>query len=255
MRERHWKELRFAVKADFDETGEDFNLDKMFTLGLMAHQEKIYELVDNAKKQLRIEQDLNKIEQMWDYNKKSELDITESRSKADNEQYYFIRSTDQIMEIIEEHGTLLGSMKSSPYYKEFDVSIDKWEAAITQITETLEILLAVQNKWKYLESIFKGQADIAKQLPNEESIFRKNHKHFKEEMERIAKEKNCKRALTEKKNFLQDLYELNESFEKIQKLLKQFLESKRAQFPRFYFLSDEDLLEIIGQSKDPKPIL
>lgn len=119
------------------------------------------------------------------------------------------------MEIIEEHGTLLGSMKSSPYYKEFDTSIDKWEAAITQITETLEILLAVQNKWKYLESIFKGQADIAKQLPNEHSIFTRCHQEFKEEMERIAKEKNCKRALTDKKNFLQQLYELNEAFEKI----------------------------------------
>lgn len=74
-------------------------------------------------------------------------------------------------------------------------------------------------------------------------------------MERINKDKNCKKALTEKKNFLQELYELNDQFEKIQKYLKQFLESKRSQFPRFYFLSDEDLLEIIGQSKDPKPIL
>ena len=39
-------------------------------------------------------------------------------------------------------------------------------------------------------------------------------------MERINKNKNCKIALTEKKNFLQELYELNDQFEKIQKYLK-----------------------------------
>lgn len=195
MRERHWKDLRFEVKADFDENGDDFNLEKLFSLGLLTHQEMIHELVSNASKQLRIEEDLNKIENMWDHNKKSDLDVDKTKSKADNEEYHFIRSTDQIMEIIEEHGTMLGTMKSSPYYKEFDTKIDYWEQCIAQITETLEILLQVQSKWKYLESIFKGQADIAKQLPNEESIFRRNHVQFKAEMERINQDKNCKRAL------------------------------------------------------------
>ena len=47
-------------------------------------------------------------------------------------------------------------------------------------------------------------------------------------MERINKDRNCKRALTEKKNFLQELYDLNEQFEKIQRYLKQFLEAKRS---------------------------
>lgn len=74
---------------------------------------------------------MDKIENMWDHNKKSDLDVAEAKSKADNEQYYYIRSTDVIMEIIEEHGTLLGSMKSSPYYKEFDTKIDYWEASIS----------------------------------------------------------------------------------------------------------------------------
>jgi hypothetical protein len=42
--------------------------------------------------------------------------------------------------------------------------------------------LAVQGKWQYLESIFRGQADISKQLPNEDSIFKRNHEKFKTEM-------------------------------------------------------------------------
>lgn len=50
MRERHWKELRFEVKDDFDENSEEFNLEKVFSLGLLNHQEKINELTSNAKK-------------------------------------------------------------------------------------------------------------------------------------------------------------------------------------------------------------
>jgi dynein heavy chain len=55
MRERHWKELRFEVKDDFDETSEEFTLEKVFSLNLLNHQEKIYELTDNSRKQLKIE--------------------------------------------------------------------------------------------------------------------------------------------------------------------------------------------------------
>ena len=85
MRERHWKDIRFEVKADFDETADDFNLEKLFSLDLLQHSDKIYELVDNAKKQLTIEENLNRIEKMWTEDKKSNLDIERQTSKADNE--------------------------------------------------------------------------------------------------------------------------------------------------------------------------
>ena len=37
---------------------------------------------------------------------------------------------------------------------------------------------------------------------------------------------------------------------KIQKALGDYLEKQRQSFARFYFVGDEDLLEIIGNSKD-----
>jgi hypothetical protein len=40
------------------------------------------------------------------------------------------------------------------------------------------------------------------------------------------------------------------SLNKIQKALGEYLERERSSFPRFYFVGDEDLLEIIGNSKD-----
>lgn len=37
---------------------------------------------------------------------------------------------------------------------------------------------------------------------------------------------------------------------KIQKALGEYLERQRSSFPRFYFVGDEDLLDIIGNSKN-----
>ena len=48
--------------------------------------------------------------------------------------------------------------------------------------------------------------------------------------------------------------DLSEKLEVCQKALAEFLEEKRGLLPRFYFIGDDDLLEILGQSKNPEVI-
>lgn len=49
---------------------------------------------------------------------------------------------------------------------------------------------------------------------------------------------------------LKSFERLAELLSKIQKALGEYLERERSSFPRFYFVGDEDLLEILGNSKD-----
>jgi dynein heavy chain, axonemal len=51
-------------------------------------------------------------------------------------------------------------------------------------------------------------------------------------------------------NRLNEIHNLSEGLDKCQKSLNDYLESKRRVFPRFYFISTEELLSILGSSRN-----
>ena len=59
----------------------------------------------------------------------------------------------------------------------------------------------------------------------------------------------------EERALLPRLQQYAETLNGIQKALGEYLEKQRLAFPRFYFVGDEDLLEIIGNAKNPIKVI
>ena len=112
----------------------------------------------------------------------------------------------------------------------------------------------VQQNYLYLWPIFNsaGIQDDVKQLLDSES-FEKVDRAWRRIMAELDKDKTalCAKDI---KNIQLTLDESELQLEIIQKNLNEFLERKRLFFPRFFFLSNEDLIVILGDSQKPRRI-
>lgn len=149
---------------------------------------------------------------------------------------------------LDDNALLLQSMAASRYVGPFQEQTQKWEKSLSLVGEVCEIWMLVQRKWMYLESIFIG-GDIRSQLPEEAKKFDSIDKIFRKIMtDTVNNPKiiDCCSA----DNRLDTLQKLADGLEKCQKSLNDYLDSKRNAFPRFFFISDDELLSILGSS-DP----
>ena len=69
-------------------------------------------------------------------------------------------------------------------------------------------------------------------------------------MNKTHKSPNCIRTVKTNANLLDQLKVNNDILDDIQKKLEDYLENKRSVFPRFYFLSNDELLEILANSQN-----
>ncbi|CAF1149286.1 unnamed protein product [Adineta steineri] len=244
MRNRHWEELSELVKMAV-RPKKELTFAKCLEMGLQKHIEVITKVAEKAAKEFSIEQQLDKMEQEW---KPIRFEVLPYKQTGT----YIIKASEDISQMLDDHIVATQSMSFSPFKKAFEERIASWENKLKITQEVLDEWLACQRSWLYLEPIFSSE-DIIRQLPVEskryqtmERIWRKVMKQAKENPEVIS--------LCPEARLRDNLREANKLLEQVQKGLSEYLETKRMAFPRFYFLSDDELLQILSQTKDPKAV-
>ncbi len=148
----------------------------------------------------------------------------------------------------------LGSMATNRYSAPFREEVQGWIVKLSTVSEIVEQWLMVQNMWMYMEAVFSG-GDIVKQLPQEAKRFQNIDKNYMKIVTSALETLNVVNTCYGNELMKNMLPHLLEQLELCQKSLSAYLETKRAEFPRFYFVSDPTLLEILSLGSDPPSVV
>jgi dynein heavy chain len=241
MEDRHWEALSEKV-------GRKVYPDKAFTLtsakqmGLHDQVDAITKVAETAAKENAIKVQLDKMEEAW---ADVMLEIVDYRETGTA----ILSGVDTYIALLDEQVTLTQAMTFSAFKGPFADRIDKWNEALQNTSEVIDEWLKVQRNWMYLQPIFESP-DINKQLPMEGKRFTAVDKHWRA-MIKAAKKKSKAIEFCNDSKLLAKLQESNNLLDMVSKGLSDYLEAKRAGYSRFYFLADEELLEILSETKDP----
>lgn len=144
-------------------------------------------------------------------------------------------------------------MMSSKDVEEFKDKVIHWQKNLKTVDQVIQIWIKVQRNWARLEPIFLESEDIRAQLPDDSKVFESIDSAFKEMMREACEEPGCIHACTfdGREELLNDFFK---QIEVCEKALNEYLEQKKKIFPRFYFVSNQALLEILSNGNNPEKV-
>nr|XP_050853938.1 dynein axonemal heavy chain 12-like isoform X4 [Vespula vulgaris] len=241
LRQHHWDEM--SLIAGFDLTpNAGTTLRKMIAMDLLEDLDK-YELISvSASKELNLEQAFYKIEKEWD-------DILFETTLFKDSGVEILTHLDDIQTLLEEHIVKIQTMRGSAFVKQIRKKVEDFYQKLLRIQSTIEQWVKLQVQWMYLLPIFSSK-DIIAQLPEENVLFVQVDGIFRNAMQAVKRDRRV-RETAGSVGLLEAMKEANAMMETVNEGISNYLEKKRLFFPRFFFLSNDDMLEILSETKDP----
>lgn len=245
LKRRHWDALSELLGQNID-PDDDLTLNALLELDAAAHIEQIQEVTIAAEKEYNLERNLAAMKKEWET---IEFEVKPYKESGT----FVVGGIDDIITLLDDHIVKTQTMRGSPFIRPIEKEAKEWEFRLKYSQSLLDAWIACQRTWMYLEPIF-GSEDIMRQLPTEARRFNGVDNLWRKTLGETNSDPTFMSQSDPDKRLEEKFIKANEKLDEIQKGLNDYLETKRLYFPRFFFLSNDELLEILSQTKEPRAV-
>ncbi|OQV20869.1 Dynein beta chain, ciliary [Hypsibius exemplaris] len=245
VKDRHWSTLMQTCGVSFI-MNENTKLGDLFSLQLHKFEDEVKSIVDRAAKEQGMEKTLRELNTVW-------ADLQFDLEVHHRTGIELIRLSEDIIETLEENQMQIQGLLASKYVDFFREQVTNWQKKLATADQVSTIFNEVSKTWTYLETIFVGSEDIRNQLPEDAKLFDKLDASFKVVAKELASNRNVLGSSSVPKLY-EGLDKIQMGLAKCEQALSEYLQQKRLVFPRFYFVSNTDLLDILSNGNNPEKV-
>lgn len=218
----------------------DIPLKMFWAADLSTHEEYLKGVFATAAAEASISDFLDGIEKTWSARKGQFL-------KRDD--VPLLQCVPELLDELDEHVQALVSMKASPHAKLFEAERALWENRLSLLHMRIGLLADVQSRWAHLRTLFGTRGGA-----RDSFVFSELQSEMKSFSDVDARFSTLGVTLSTAPGLLEGfagdtgLEQMQQELKCIVRGLAAFLERQRAKFPRFFFLSDDDLIQVLSIS-------
>ncbi|KAL8594105.1 hypothetical protein ACOMHN_000817 [Nucella lapillus] len=179
--------------------------------------------------------------------------------------FYILIDIEELKYQLEDSRISVEAMLQSHYVGDIRREAEEWCSSLRAIEEITDLWTVCQKKWLYLLKIFE-QPEMYRRLNQQAYKFEGVHNKFKDWMRVVSNDSKVLSVVNRRRgekgyrllqgdNLRALLLSLIQQQEEVLKDLERFLERHRSQFPRLYFLSNADLVDMVGISRNPQALV
>ena len=248
LKKHHWQSLSQTVNSTIEENNPTFSFETMVKLDIHKYLGSVQELNDTAYKEANIDKTLNDIMKTW----KERAFQFEPFSIAGEDMKIFKQFEDIQNDLSIDNLKVLSLLSQGKSVEIFKKDLDELKGRLGAIDDCLVVWEKVQKNWRRLVNIFMLSEDIRNQLPEATKLFETKNTEFRGIMADAVLSPIMYEICTKEKK--EDLEQILKAIESCEKQLNQYLEQKKKIFPRFYFVSNQTLIDILSNGNNPGKI-